>query len=164
MEFKDYKEKIKDRLSRYFNIEEKYIYSNKEFDLFAISKVRNEKYMASKKLTIYAFENDQYCFMKYFKELSKDELDQIIEILKNSIKDYVDPHDEHMSSTITGILVVDKLKEDDLIKSIKGFNYQKSFAFGLKGWADVGLVLVDLKREEVVTSKKAKKVDKFYRP
>ncbi|WP_432666806.1 hypothetical protein R9X47_10615 [Wukongibacter baidiensis] len=164
MEFKDYKENIKDRLSRYFNIEEKYTYSNKEFDLFAVSNVRNEKYMASKKLTIYAFENDQYCFMKHFKELSKDDLEEIIKILKDSIMDYVDPHHEHMSSTITGILVVDELKEDNLIKSIQKFKYQKSFAFGLKGWADVGLILVDLKKGEVFTSQKAKKVDKFYRP
>ncbi len=164
MEFKDYKENIKDRLSRYFNVEEKYTYSNEEFDLFAVSNVRNERYMASKKLTIYAFENDQYCFMKHYKELSRKELEEIIGILKNSIKDYIDPHHEHMSSTITGILVVDELKEDDLIKNIQRFNYQKSFAFGLKGWADVGLVLVDLNKGEVITSKKAKKVDKFYQP
>lgn len=164
MEFKEYKENIKGRLSRYFNLEEKYTYSNKVFDLFAVSNVRNEKYMASKKLTIYAFENDQYFFMKYYKELKKDEFEEIVELLKNSIMDYVDPHHEHMSSTITGVLVVDELKEEDLIKSIQRFNYQKSFAFGLKGWADVGLVLVELKKGEVFKSKKVKKADKFFRP
>lgn len=164
MTFEDYKEIIKERLSRYFNIEEKYTYNNKVFDLFAISNIRNEKFMASKKLTIYAFENDEYCFMKHYEKLDSGKLDEITETLKSSIKDYIKPHGEHMSSAITGVLVVDELSGDELIKKIKKFHHQKSFAFGFKGWVDVRLVVIDLKNRDVITSKKANKVDKFYRP
>lgn len=164
MNFQTYKEIIKERLSRYFNVEEKYTYNNKIFDIFAISNIRNEKFMASKKLTIYAFENDEYCFIKHYEDLDNNKLYEIIDTLKSSIKDYIKPHEEHMSSNITGVLVVDNINNDELIKRIEKFHYQKSFAFGLKGWADVRLVAVNLSNGEVYTSKKAKKVDKFYRP
>jgi len=164
MKFQEYKEKIKARLSRYFNIEEKYTYNNKEFDLFATSNLRNEKYIASRKLTIYAFESNEYCFLKYYKDFDSKELEEIIEILRTSIKDYVKPHSEHMSSTITGVLVVDELKNYELIKRVKGFHYQKSFAFGFKGWVDIRIILVDLRNRSVITSKKARRVDKFYKP
>lgn len=145
-------------------MEEKYTYNKEEFDLFALSNIRNEKYMATKKIRIYAFENDEYCFMKYYKSLDEDSLGKIIDILKISINDYIKPHDEHMSSTITGILAVDNIEDSDIIKKVKKFHYQKSFALGFKGWVDVRLVLVDLNRKDVITSKRAKGVEKFYLP
>lgn len=145
-------------------MEEKYTYNKEEFDLFALSNIRNEKYMATKKIRIYAFENDEYCFMKYYKSLDEDSLGKIIDILKISINDYIKPHDEHMSSTITGILAVDNIEDSEIIKKVKKFHYQKSFALGFKGWVDVRLVLVDLNRKDVITSKRAKGVEKFYLP
>ncbi len=145
-------------------MEEKYKYNKEEFDLFALSNIRNEKYMATKRIRIYAFENDEYCFMKYYKSLNEDSLGKIIDILKISINDYIKPHDEHMSSTITGILAVDNIEDSEIIKKVKKFHYQKSFALGFKGWVDVRLVLVDLNRKDVITSKRAKGVKKFYLP
>lgn len=164
MLFENYKEKVKERLSRYFDLKEDFKYNDQDFDLFAASNVRNEKYMASKKLTIYAFENDEYCFVKHIKGLDIEKLDGVINSLKKSIMDFVDPHHEHMSSTITGVLVVDENIEPGLIKKIKKFHYQKTFAFGLKGWADVRLLIIDLKDGLVIPSKKAKKSVKFYLP
>ena len=145
-------------------MEEKYTYNKEEFDLFALSNIRNEKYMATKRIRIYAFENDEYCFMKYYKSLDEDRLGKIIDILKISINDHIKPHDEHMSSTITGILAVDNIEDSEIIKKVKKFHYQKSFALGFKGWVDVRLVLVDLNRKDVITSKRAKGVEKFYLP
>jgi len=120
--------------------------------------------MASKKLTIYAFENDEYCFVKYIKDLDKVKFEEITNTLKNSITDFVKPHNEHMSSTVTGVLAVEGDIEEGIVEKIKRFHYQKSFCFGLKGWADVRLLLIDLERNEVIPSKKAKKSVKFYLP
>jgi hypothetical protein len=69
-----------------------------------------------------------------------------------------------MSSTITGILVVDSLSNKDLIRKVEKFKFQKSFAFGFKGWADVRIILVDLEDLDIYISKKAKDVAKFYKP
>jgi hypothetical protein len=162
MVFETYKEKIKERYSRIFDIEENYEYGGTNFDIFASLNMRNEKYFASKKITIYAFENDEYCFLKHFKSIDKKALNNFINILKRSIKDHVDPHHEHMSTTISGIIVVDKLEDLELIKTIEKFKYQKGFAFGFKGWADLKLILVDLHDNKVIASKKANKVGKFY--
>ncbi|WP_432666429.1 hypothetical protein R9X47_08770 [Wukongibacter baidiensis] len=162
--FDTYKEKIKERLTRYFDIEENYIYNKETFELFAISNIRNERYIASKKLTIYAFENDEYCFLKHFKSLDESQLEELINILKCSINDFVNPHHDHMSSTITGVIAVDKTVKTDIIKGIKKFHYQKSFFFGLKGWCEVRLILIDLSKGEAIPSKKAKKAVQFYLP
>ncbi|WIF95480.1 hypothetical protein [Caminicella sporogenes] len=164
MNFNEYKNWMKNKLSKTFDIKEDYKYKKVKFDLFGTFKMRNEKYMASKKFVIYAFENDEYCFLKYYRKLDEDILNNLITVLKSSILDYVKPHHEHMSSIITGVIVVDNLKDEKLIKRIKKFSYQKSFMFGLKGWVDVVLVLVLLNEKKVITSKRVKKVGAFYQP
>jgi len=164
MNFETYKNKIIQGLSSSFDIYENYEYRNKIFDIFASFNVRNERYIATKKATIYAFENNEFIFIKKTEYFDKLILTEYIEILKKSIEDLIDPHEEHMSTTITGVIVVDNIEENDSVKEIKRFNYQKGFMFGLKGWADIRIVLVGLKDNKVVTSKKAKKVDKFYQP
>ena len=53
-----------------------------------------------------------------------------------------------MSSTITLVIVTENFinnKDKDVItKIISKFKYNKGFAFGFKGWADIRLVLVSL--------------------
>lgn len=164
MDFNIYKQDIKKKLAGFFDIQEDYKYKDMNFDIFAVFNSRNERYIASKSVTIYAFENDEYCFVKNFKEINKKIFEDYLSILRESIEDYVDPHNEHMSSTITGVLVVDSLNDKDLIKKVKKFKYQKSFLFGLKGWCDIRLILVDLENKDVFTSKKANEVSKFYQP
>ncbi len=164
MNFETYKSKIVQGLSNNFDIQENHEYENVIFDIFAGFNVRNERYIVTKKATIYAFENNEFIFLKKSESFNEDFLEQFIKTLKKSIEDLIDPHNEHMSTTITGVIVVDKIEENDSVKKIKRFNYQKGFMFGFKGWADIRIVLVGLKDNKVVTSKKAKKVDKFYRP
>ncbi len=164
MDFTVYKEKIKERLIGYFDIEENFNLKGLDIDLYGICNVRSEKYIASKSFTVFAFENDEHVLLKYFTELNEENLFNYIELLKDSINEIVNPHDEHMSSTISGVLVVDRLEDKELIKKIEKFKYQKGFLFGLKGWVDVRLILIDLHDEKVITCKKGKKAIKFYKP
>jgi hypothetical protein len=42
------------------------------------------------------------------------------------------------------------------------FKYNKGFAFGFKGWADIRLVLVSLNEGFIATNKKGKEVIELY--
>ena len=67
-----------------------------------------------------------------------------------------------MSSTITGVLVLDYKPEDNIIQKIKRFKYHKGFAFGFRGWADIRLILVTMDDNYIVTNKKGKEVKEVY--
>ena len=164
MKFNEYKENLGERFLRYFDVEKDYQCCGVQFDLFAKSNTRNERYIATKKAVVYAFENNEYCLVKYFNDINNDSLDNFSEVLKNSIDVFVKSNEEHMSSVITGVIVMDNLDDSEIIEKIKKYKYQKSFTFGLKGWVDVRLVLVDLSTESVISSKKVNKVDKIYQP
>jgi hypothetical protein len=64
--------------------------------------------------------------------------------LINAANELVKPHEEHMSSIVSGILVSEQGFEPEAIRIGTGFKYERSFWFGLRGWCSVRLLLVDL--------------------
>lgn len=162
MNLSQYLDNIQKKLQYSFDIERNYVINNYKYDLFGKYLLRNERYVLVKKATIYAIENNEYCLIKYFDELDKNNLQEFIESLKKAVDVIVKPSNDHMSSIITGVIVTDNRTEFDLEKIIERFKFQKGFAFGFKGWADIRLVLVTLNEKFVITNKKGKEVSKVY--
>lgn len=151
------------KLSKYFNITKSYNHVGLNIDLFALSFIRNERYMLSRKATIYTFENYEYVFVKSFKDLELGQLNRFLNALKEATKIFAHPIDGRMSTVITGVLVLDNELEESLKPHIKKFKFERSFSFGFKGWTYIRLVTVDLSKGEVITNKRGKEVKKFYK-
>jgi len=162
MEFTEYLANVEKKLQRYFDIEKDYIYKEIKIDLFAKYFVRNERYIMTKKATVYGIESNEYCLLKHYQELNLQDLEEFIDCLKSAVEDFVNPHEEHMCSKINGIIVVDQSCSQDLINIVKKFKFHKGFAFGFKGWVDIGLILVILEKGEVIANKKGKEAQKVY--
>lgn len=163
MDYTSYQSLLEERLQRNFDLERDYIYQDMKLDLLAKYYVRNEKYVFTKKATIYAFENNELCMIKHFCHIDQEGLNQYTELLKAAVGDFVNSHNEHMSTLITGVIVVDEPLDPEILNQVRKFKFHKSFAFGFKGWADIALVLVSLRQNEVITNKKGKEVEKAYR-
>ncbi|HOW22781.1 MAG TPA: hypothetical protein PLV23_04020 [Sedimentibacter sp.] len=167
MELLEYLDIIENKLKSSFDIKRNYTIKNIQFDMFAEYHLRNERYVLVKKAVVYAFENNEYSLIKYCEELDKNYLQEIINTLTDSVESIVKPDKDHMSSTITLVIVTDNFtsnKDKDLItKIISGFKYNMGFAFGFKGWADIRLVLVSLNEDFMATNKKGKEVIELYR-
>ena len=157
-----YIDKLAERLSAYFDIEKDWEYENLCCDLYARSYIKNEKYFFSKKARVYGFENYEHCLVKYFPVVGMQELNGFTDSLKCAVDKLVEPHEEHMSSIVTGVMVVAQKPDADVVDAVKRFKYHKGFSFGFKGWVDIRLVLVHPQSGEVITNKKGKEVAKFY--
>lgn len=166
MELLEYLNIIEKKLKNSFDIKRNYTLNNIQFDMFAEYHLRNERYVLVKKAVVYAFENNEYSFIKYCGKLDKDYLQKVINTLTDSVQSIVKPDKEHMSSTITLVFVTENFinnKDKDVItKIISKFKYNKGFAFGFKGWADIRLVLVSLNEDFMATNKKGKEVIELY--
>jgi len=163
MDIHKYLETTEQKLSKYFDIKKPYRYKDLNMDLFAQSFIRNEKYFVTKKAIVYAFENNEYNFIKSYKNLDENQLNSFLDILKNATEDFVNPNNQHMSTVINGIIIVNDGFREDLKKIIEKFKFNRSFAFGFKGWSYIRLVVVDLNKGEVITNKRGKEVKKFYK-
>lgn len=164
MNFDKYKEIINDRLKYNFNVEDDCNYKNIEFDIVAKSQIRNEKYFATKKTVIYAFENHEYCYIKHFEKLNNEVIENITDMFKQTINSDLKPTDEHMSTVFTIVFVTNNEIDELISKKIKKFKYQKNFSFGFKGWAALRILVIDLNQNKVICSKEARKIEKSYRP
>lgn len=84
--------------------------------------------------------------------------------MANHINSLITPNHEHMSSTITGVILYDNSIEKELIKKIEKFNFQKSFKLGLNGWVDIRIIAINLSEKKIIGSKKSTKVISYYSP
>ncbi|AKL96931.1 hypothetical protein CACET_c34880 [Clostridium aceticum] len=163
MKAQRYVEGIEEKLSKFFNIEKAYLYNEIEFDLFAKSFIRNERYIASKKIKIYSFENSELYFVKRCEVLNEENFLQLINTFRNASEELVNPHSEHMSTIITGIVIVERELSEELRKNIEKFKFNRSFAFGFKGWTYTRLVAADLSKGEVITNRRGREVKDIIR-
>lgn len=162
MDYLDYLDNIEKKLKAHFDIMRNYKIDDYEYDFFAEYHLRTERYIMFKKAVVYSMENNEYCMIKYFKRVDENNLNSFINSLINSIDSLIKPDDNHMSSVITGVVVSDYQPSEDILEKVKKFKYQKGFAFGLKGWVDIRLILVTIKDNHIVTNKKGKEVEKVY--
>ncbi len=73
----------------------------------------------TKKTVIYALENNEYCLIKAFETLDENSLNRYIDILIKGIDVLINPTKEHMSSIITGVIVLKNKPNTHIINAIK---------------------------------------------
>ncbi len=165
MEFNEYAGTIERKLQRSFDIARDHSISGARYDLFAEFRMRNEKFILSRKAVIYAFENNEYCLMRYMPELAAGDVPRYTDDIVRAVVELVKPDGEHMSSVLTGVLVFGDGKEDIIAKAaedVRKFRYHRSFSLGFRGWVDIRLLLVSLKEGVIAANKRGEQVSKVY--
>ena len=163
MNSQEYIYNLKNSWKEYFDIFENYNMQGENLPIYAKSFIRNERYIATKKSVIDAYENHEHCIVKSKDEITNsDDIINFTNFLKSLSEKIVTPDDEHMSTIINGIYISNKGFSDEAIKIGKKFKCHKTFAFGLKGFCDIRLFLIDLTENKLYTNKDGKAMKSFY--
>ncbi|MDP3387595.1 MAG: hypothetical protein Q8S24_10190 [Eubacteriales bacterium] len=164
MTYESYLENVSKKLKYNFDFIEIPEFDGIKFSLAAKSNIRNERFFATKGTVIYAYENNEYCFVRTMDDITLDGVDKTFDVLKKAMDDFVVPNEEHMSTIFTGIMLTMGNVDADLEDIIRKFKYQKSYKFGLHGWTSIRFVVVEIGTGKVIASREAKKISKFYKP
>ena len=165
MKLEEYLETLKRKYEAYFDIYPDYSILGRRLDLYACCHVRNEKFLATKKMVLGAWETNEYCLIEgHSTNIYAPQVQDFTAFLVNAAGELVKPHKEHMSSMMTGILVSEQGFDPEAIRTGKRFKHSRSFRFGLRGWYSACLLLVDLLSGQVYASPKGKEVMKSYQP
>lgn len=165
MELGEYLDGIDKKLIRSFDITRGYSLDGVSYDMFAEYHLRNEKYVLSRKAVLYAIESNEYCLLKRFDWIDSAVIESFTDAIIKSAKTIVQPDSSHMSSIITGVMIIESDREkvaDAAVEAIKRFKYHKSFSLGFKGWVDIRLLLVSLKGGVIATNSLGKRIRKVY--
>jgi len=138
---------------------------NRELDMYCYCNIDNRKYLGSKNMKIWSYEINEHCLITSTDEIVTEHFTRkFTNWLQDLIPELVKPHSEHMQSYLTGVIITSGGVEEKHKKYIEKFKFSKSFMWGLQGWCDLRLVVVDLTNRQVITNKKAEEVKQVYQP
>jgi hypothetical protein len=161
----DYLNAMVEKYRAYYDVERDKVVGGRKLAIFARSKIRSEKYFITKSIPLYGFENYQYGLVEAAEKIvDEPDVNSFTTYLKSLVDELVEPHDEHMSSCLDGILVTTAGFTPAAISTGQKFKYGRMFKFGFAGWCDIRLVLVDLAQGRVFTNRRGREIEKYYRP
>lgn len=163
MDIEKYLELIRKRLEANFDLYFNHSIGDYSLDLFGKFNMVTTRHVFTKKAIIDTMENYEYCLIKHFNTLKDTTIKNYTDFLIESIDTLVDPDENHMSTVLNGVVIVDKNPSEEIINFIKKFKHYKSFAFGFKGWVNIGLILVSLEDNYVVTNRTGRQVVDVYK-
>lgn len=163
MQTDEYIDIISEKLTYNYNVEKEKDLNGTMFDLHAICNVNNSKFIGSKKIVVYAYDNNSYIYVKNFKTLSIEDVRNVLDANAEKLLTSTQVDSEHMSTHYTIVFVTESSLPSELKNFIKKYRKQKSYAFGFKGWSSIGVVLVSLGENEIVYNKDARKIYKAFK-
>ena len=152
-----YVEKVKERLTAYFDFETPPALLKKRAQVFAHFIQTDEKYFMSRRMNLYTVNAHQYIAVGTFDRVTVNELQSVYASMQALI-DTTGPTPNTMSTDYTFALVAREAVDAEAVKSaLASMSYHKSFTFGWHGWADLGLIVVDPVNERVYANRYAHK-------
>lgn len=161
MDKHEYIENLHKKFERHFDIEKDIILFGETVNIFAKHCNVSGRTFMTKNDIIDRYENNEYCFVKSFERVSEKDTEDFGHFLKDMVEKHVSPGKDHMSTYITGVIVTNNIEENGR-RVVKNYKHNKAFKFYLHGWCDVRYICVDLGREEVITNRAGKAVNKVY--
>jgi len=168
-------ENLPDKLEAYLrDLEERYKYyyeteRNKEIlgvrlDIFAKSSTEHFRQVLTKGIKIDQHYTKEYAVVNTLRGfIDKGAVENFSQFLKSLVNELVTPLVDTMSTVLNGVLVSTSGFSEEAVSFAKKFKFSKSFLLGIKGWCEIRLILVDLKKEELYSNQKGKEVLSAYK-
>ncbi|MFN2363083.1 MAG: hypothetical protein ABR596_02205 [Halarsenatibacteraceae bacterium] len=145
-----------------FDIKGEQEIAGKNFDYYAFCEIANEKYMGHKSVKIYSYNDYEHCMV--YNQVNLDLSFLTKEFFNDSIDELIQDKKNHHQSYLTFILVVEGGVNQAEITRIEDFKLSRSFWFGIRGWVDLRLIVVDLDDNSVYANNEGQDVMENYNP
>ncbi|MBC7086943.1 MAG: hypothetical protein H5T96_00475 [Tissierellales bacterium] len=160
MESIQYIDFLKERLSKYYDITENYMISDINFEVIAKCNVISERYFFTKGAVIDSFNTYEYYLIKTIDTYNLDYFKSLLEKIITNLDSY-EVEENHMRTIVNLVFLINENSGENIENFVKKFRYSRNIKFGLKGWIEASLVLVNLKENIIISNKKGKDIIEF---
>lgn len=155
--------KLKNSLKNSFDIFDNYQVKNYKFDFMGKYQLTNTKFFLSKDKVVYSYDNNEYLFAKELKQLSNDEVNNlIIPFTEYALKNIVLTNENHMSSIVTLFISTNSI-DPDIKNKIQKYKKRISYKFGLQGYASTRVILMDKSKNEFIYNSESREIIDYYK-
>ncbi len=107
------------------------------------------------------FELNETCFFCCCDTLTLQQLLYLYEKLKEQAEVFRPGTVDHMSTTLTGVFICDRVSAE-AAAWLKKHAYRKYYAFAMHGWCDIRFIAVSVEDGQVLTCRRAKPLRKIF--
>lgn len=121
-----------------------------------------EQYVLVKRVKLWEAEEHEYMLFDVRDRIDVEAARSYVEFMKNEALELVKPEPNHMSSFRT-LVVIANSASDEACALFRKTSHRKNFMWGIRGWSDVRLALIDLSKPQgsrVVCNGAAKRIRK----
>ena len=121
-----------------------------------------EQYVLVKRVKLWEAEEHEYMLFDVRDHIDAEAARSYVEFMKNEALELVKPEPNHMSSFRTLVIIANSAS-DEALSLFRKTSHRKNFMWGIRGWSDVRLALIDLSKPQgsrVVCNGAAKRIRK----
>lgn len=120
-------------------------------------KRRDEKYLVTKTIKVWSMENDQHVYVTSLDRLvTVQDIENFKQELLKIAQEQSPDRPEHMSTVHTGVIVTNEPVSQEVKRSVKKFRKLKFIKYGLHGWYEIFIGVVDTQNREAYIHSKGK--------
>jgi len=160
---KHYLEELETRYQAHYNVETNKVITGKQLDIYAISVIEHFRHILTKKIQIDRYQERENILVKGFDQfVQNEETKDFSQFLTATTRDLVSPSFDIMSHTINGIMVSSQGFSEEAIEIARKYRYSRIYCLGIKGWCDIRLLLIDIKKNCIYCNPKGKEILEVY--
>lgn len=146
----------------WFDVSRDVIVAGRAFRALAQFHSFGEQYVLVKRVKLWEAEEHEYMLFDVRDRIDAEAARSYVEFMKNEALELVKPEPNHMSSFRTLVVIVNSAS-DEACSLFRKTSHRKNFMWGIRGWSDVRLALIDLSKPQgsrVVCNGAAKRIRK----
>jgi len=132
----------------WFDVERDHCFAGRVFPGYAEFHSSASQYVLVKRAKLWEASSHEYLFFWPTACLTEAELNDLLHFMAREALAKVQLTSDHMSSYLSLVVVADGVDEA-VPRLVRRARFRKNFAFGLKGWADMRVAVVDLSARRV---------------
>lgn len=135
----------------WFDVQRDYRLAGKVFPGFAEFHSQGERYVLVKRAKLWEVATHEYLFFDVVDALDGDGLARAVDLMKTEALKLVEPKPNHMSSNISLVVIAGSLGQgvEGLVRKVR---FRKNFKWGLWGWSDLRVAVVDMSCGRIITN------------
>ena len=135
----------------WFDVQRDYKLAGRTFPGFAEFHSTGERYVLVKRAKLWEVATHEYLFFDVVDELDGDGLAQAVDLMTTEALKLVEPRPNHMFSNISLVVIAGSLAPG-VEKAVRKVRFRKNFKWGLWGWSDLRVAVVDMARGRILTN------------
>lgn len=139
----------------WFDVQRNHRFAGRAFPGYAEFHSTASQYVLVKRAKLWEASSHEYLFFCETPHLDEAAWQDLLSFMTTETLAKVTLEPDHMSSYLSLVVVADKVDEG-VARSVRKAHFRKNFLFGLRGWVDLRVAVVDLGRGEIDTNTQGK--------